>query len=94
MIVVSRRTDIVKTGQVFAVVCSTEFVDPSSEEEVLLPSHEEGRSVTKLRKPTVAVCDWTTTLALGEVQGTGGLVPIPLLREICGKAKLPFISER
>jgi mRNA-degrading endonuclease toxin of MazEF toxin-antitoxin module len=94
MIVASRRQDIVRTGQVFAVVCSTQFGEPPGPNEVLLPSDAERPCVTQLRQPTVAVCDWTTPLPVREIQETAGLVPTGLLREICKKAGILLAPER
>lgn len=42
----------------------------------------------------MAVCDWTTTLAVEDVRDTGGVVPATLLREICIRAGLTFTTER
>ena len=59
MIIASRRTDILRTARLVAVVCSTDFDEPLLPTEVLLPSHPEGLCRTELRHATVAVCDWT-----------------------------------
>lgn len=83
-----------RTKQVFAVVCSTDFKEPPLSEEVRLPSDPEGLSVTKLRQDTVAVCDWTATFPVSQIQETGGLVPTSLLREICEKAGITYVPER
>ncbi len=93
-IVASRRTEILRTGSLIAVVCSTRFGDPLEPMEVRLPADPEGRSITRLREDTVAVCDWTTEFAASDIRETGGLVPAPLLREICRLSGLPFPSER
>ncbi len=94
MIVTSRRTDILRTGQVFAVVCSTDFPEPPGPGEVLLPSDPDGHSLTHLRKRTVAVCDWTTPFPVSAIEETGGLVPTALLREICRLAGITYQPER
>ena len=94
MIVASRRVDIVRTGQVFAVVCSTDFAEPLEPDEVRLPSDPDGRCVTGLKQNTVAVCNWTTPFPAGQIQKTGGLVPTHLLREICEKAGIVYVPER
>ena len=94
MIVATRRVDIIRSGLVFAVVCSTDFAEPLLPEEVRLPFEAEGRCVTKLRKDTVAVCDWTVTLPTDSIEETGGLVPAYLLREIFEKAGIAFTPER
>lgn len=94
MIVTSRRADIVRTGQVFAVVCSTSFEEPLEPDEIRLPSHPEGRCVTQLREDTVAVCNWTTPFPVAQIQKTSGLVPTALLREVCEKAGITYVPER
>jgi mRNA-degrading endonuclease toxin of MazEF toxin-antitoxin module len=94
MIIVTRRVDILRTGTLIAVVCSTDFTEPLEPIEVRLPSHPEGRCVTRLEKETVAVCDWTTKFIASEIHETGGLVPAHLLREICRLAGLTYPYER
>jgi hypothetical protein len=94
MIVTTRRSDIVRTGQVFAVVCSTNFEEPLEPDEIRLPSSSEGACVTQLREDTVAVCNWTTPFPVAEIRKTSGLVPTSLLREICEKAGITYLPER
>ena len=94
MIVTSCRRDILRTGEVFAVVCSTTFTEPLEANEVRLPSHPAGRCITQLRVDTVAVCNWTTPFAVDQIHKTGGLVPSSLLREICQKAGITVVPER
>ena len=94
MIVATRRVDIVRTGKLIAVVCSTDFSEPLEPIEVRLPFHPEGRCVTSLKADTVAVCDWTTTFTASDIHETGGLVPSHLLKEICRLAGLIYPSER
>ena len=94
MIIATRRADILRTGSVFAVVCSTSFGEPLEPVEVRLPSDPEGRCIARLRENTVAVCDWTTEFPAAEIRETGGLVPAHLLREICRLAGLAFPHER
>ncbi len=94
MIVLTRRGDILRTGQVFAVVCSTTFEEPIEPGEVRLPFEPAGRCVTQLREDTVAVCNWTTPFPAAQIGRTGGLVPTALLREICSKAGIIYSPER
>jgi hypothetical protein len=95
MIVVSRRVDLIRTGRLLAVVCSTRF-DPDDilPQEVLLPYREDGKGPTRLARPTVAVCDWTTPYDVADIRETSGIVPGDLLREICRLADITFPSER
>jgi mRNA-degrading endonuclease toxin of MazEF toxin-antitoxin module len=94
MIIASRRTDILRTGRLVAVVCSTDFEEPLLPTEVLLPSDPEGLCRTELRHATVAVCDWTVQFDALEIKETGGLVPAELLRKICAMAGLAYPAER
>jgi hypothetical protein len=94
MIVTSRRADITRTGQVFAVVCSTDFEEPIGSDEVRLPFDREGRCITQLREDTVAVCNWTAPFPVANIRKTGGLVPTHLLRAICVKAGVTYVPER
>ena len=94
MIVATRRVDILRTGVVVAVVCSTDFTEPLTPEEARLPFEPEGRCVTKLRRDTVAVCDWIVTLPADSIEETGGLVPSDLLREIFARAGITLAPER
>ena len=94
MIVTTRRADIIRTRQVFAVVCSTDFREPVGPDEVRLPFDPQGRCITKLKQDTVAVCIWTTPLPVEQIRMTSGLVPTALLREICEKAGITYLPER
>ncbi len=94
MIVVSRQVDIIRTGQVFVVVCSTDFEPPVRDHEVELPHDTDRKSITGLPKPTVAVCNWTTTYSVVDIRETAGLIPAHLLREIRRKAGIDLPPER
>jgi mRNA-degrading endonuclease toxin of MazEF toxin-antitoxin module len=94
MVVATRRTDILRTGRLVAVVCSTDFEEPLESIEVRLPSHPEGRCATHLKYDTVAVCDWIAPFQASDIRETGGLVSATLLKEICRLAGLDYPSER
>lgn len=94
MIVVNRQVDIARTGQVFAVVCSTDFDPPVRDIEVELPHDTDRPSVTRLPRPTVAVCNWTTTYRVADIRVTAGIIPAHLLREIRLKAGIALPPER
>jgi len=93
MVVTTRVADIRRTGQFFAVVCSTDFeagrLHPN---EVPIPQ----APCTRLDKPTVAVCDWTATFAVSDVDDDddGGFVPTVVFREICRVAGITYVPER
>ena len=94
MVVVNATKEIVRTGRVAVVVCSTEFARPLTTVEVELPSHPEGRCVSKLTRETVAVCDWSASLPCSDLDSESGVVPTAILREICQKAGFSIVSER
>jgi len=91
MIVVSSGTEIAREGFVRAIVCSTLFTTTSLQpNEIRLPYQDQGRCVTRLKDPTVAVCDWTVRLPIDDVPSPLGCVPTEVLREIFEKAGLAF----
>lgn len=94
MIVATRRSDIIKTQEVIVVVCSTDFVEPLRSHEVRLPSQSDGMGLSRLKKDTVAVCDWVIRLPVADAWETGGLITGGLLREIYQRAGIPYIPER
>ncbi len=94
MVAVNSRTDIVRTGVVAAIVCSTSFARPLLADEVELPSDPEGRSITRLREATVAVCNWRAEIPHASIDQIGGIIPTASLREICRKANIPYASQR
>lgn len=94
MIVTTPWRDIARTKTVVLVVCSTEFDEPPKDDEVLLPHDTQGRTITQLREPTAAVCDWIVSFAVGDIKETAGIVPTEILKTICTKAGILFIAER
>ncbi len=94
MIVVNRGFDINRDRRVVAVVCSTDFAEPLGPAEVLLPSDPDGRVRTRLRSPTVAVCDWKIAFDADAIIPDEGMVTSALLREIRDRAGLSYGPER
>ena len=94
MIITTRRADIVRTGQTFAIICSTQFEEPIQHDEVLMPREPSGKCLTQPREPTVAVCNGSTTLTVDQIQRTSGLVSSAIVREICRKANFTYPTER
>lgn len=93
-IVATRRVDYLRGSRVVAVGCSTDFVEPLTPTEIALPFHPEGRVVTGLRQPTVAVCDWIEEFPPRTTFETGGMVPGGLLRTIFATAGIVVPPER
>ncbi len=88
MIAVSSDADIRQNKATVAVVCSTDFDKPLEPFEVQLPFSPDGRCRTKLRKPTVAVCDWTTVFRVDDIEEYGGWLEQSVVLEILAKANL------
>jgi hypothetical protein len=93
-IIATRRVDILKGSPIAAIGCSTRFAEPLGPTEILLPSDPEGHSGTRLREPTVAVCDWIEEFPAGTPFVTGGMVPGALLRTIFEAAGIVVPPER
>jgi hypothetical protein len=99
MIVATRRTELIRTGKLIAVVCSTDFdYNTLAPDEVELPSDAAGKCSTELKKRTVAVCDWTAEFDVDEIikqpDDITGIVHTVLLKEICEKAGITLPTER
>jgi len=96
MIVCSPVKDINAGKPIVFVVCSTikegQIILP---DEVELPSDPEGKCVTRLKEPTVAVCNWVVTLNQRNILSTeGGMVPTALRNTIHHIANIPLIYSR
>jgi hypothetical protein len=77
--------DMVDADSFLAVAGSTSFPEPLPNECVLLPWHPEGKVKTKLKRKTVAVCNWMVKLGVAEVREIGGFVPPEIMKAILEK---------
>ena len=55
--------------------------------QVALPWHRQGRTTTRLNKPSVAVCTWVFTSPVSSIRASGGIVPARPLLQILEKIK-------
>ena len=73
--------------KIHIVAGTTKFDEPLSPLEVKLPSEDRqgGHHSTRLRSPTVIVCDWTEVIDVADIEGYAGVVPASILAEILRK---------
>ena len=81
-VVVSTEVDVAGQKGVAAVAVTTSFTDPPPPAHLELPWDPFGRSSTRLRRRSAAVCNWIVVAAHTDVEATGGYVPPPILLEI------------
>lgn len=69
------------------VAGTTKFDEPLKPLEVKLPSDDRpgGHHRTRLRIPTVIVCDWIELIDVAAIEGYAGVVPDAVLAEILRK---------
>ena len=95
MIVATRRGDINRTGRLVARGLFDVDRRPARPDGSPAPLPPRGRAcATRLRVPTIAVCDRTASFSAAEIAETGGIVGASILKEICEKAGIAFPLER
>lgn len=67
LVIVSKSSEIVRTGSFYAVAITGEFSKPLQADEVPLPWHPHGRCKSGLTKESVAKCTWMRQLLLTDV---------------------------
>lgn len=89
MIVISDPVDIASTGQVRVVVCSTKISKPKRDVDVELPWAADGKSLTRLRERTIAVCDWIDCIPVAGIMPDdyAGILKRAKLEEVLSHAK-------
>ena len=65
-----------------AVSATAFYDDPRPPQYVVLPWQREGRVMTGLNKPCVAVCDWITEFLQDDIDRVSGSVPTEILLTI------------
>lgn len=97
MILLTPRSEIARTGNALAVVCSTDFTEPLRDNEVFIPTYADSRHCpTGLRSRTVAICDWIDEISVDKIrpEHRGGLVPRDVMKAICDEIGIPLSSDR
>lgn len=71
-------------------VGSSQISSPLAPNEVLLPAGNKAKHpLTKLKRPTVIVCDWIEEISYSNVLQWGGETPPTVLLEILSKLPKP-----
>jgi hypothetical protein len=76
VIILTPDEQIGQAKELFGVVASNTaaVINPRPPHCIDLPFHPSGRVGTKLRKPTVAVCNWVVAVDRAEIEDMGGIV--------------------
>ncbi len=86
VVIITRESEIAGAPELVGVVASNTAANQSSRREtwIELPWHPAGRVSTRLRKPTVAVCEWLAVVNPAELrdEDLGGRVPASVLEQI------------
>lgn len=85
LVILTATAEITPNVPFVAVAGTTQVSKPLPPDRVHLPWHPTGNVRTRLRKPTVVVCDWLVELRVEDVIATGGIVPPTELGVILSK---------
>lgn len=81
-VIVTATEEIRPDHSVVGVAITTTFADPPPADHVSLPWDPTGRSATRLRRRSAAVCSWVVAVRPGEVGSVVGRVPADVLLQI------------
>ncbi|MSU77721.1 MAG: hypothetical protein EXS16_06460 [Gemmataceae bacterium] len=84
-VVVSSDDQITQTNPIQVVAISSRIPDQLPDDHVALPWHPKGHPRTGLKLKCAAVCTWTTTVLMSEIEDIAGIVPGTVLAEIVRK---------
>ena len=82
VIIVTGNADLPAAEEIAGVAVTTTFAEPPPAEHVALPWDPLGRSITRLRRRSAAVCNWLVTFAPGDVEAIAGQLPPQTLVEV------------
>src|SRR6186997_859891 len=86
VVIITPESEVATASTLVGVVASNTAAlkIPRPKSYIELPWHPAGRVATRLRKPTVAVCEWLVTVKPDEVaeNNVGGRVPATILEKI------------
>lgn len=87
--ILTRSDEIATATDLVGVVASSTAAkqDPRPNYYIEIPYHPSGRVCTKLKQPTVAVCNWSVTVIKNEIDeaNIGGHVPPTIMELIVNK---------
>ena len=81
-VVITPTKELISGKPFFVVTATTKFTEPLPRDQLPLPWQREGKVRTQLRQPTVAVCNWVTSILEADVLQFGGVVPPKVMVEI------------
>jgi mRNA-degrading endonuclease toxin of MazEF toxin-antitoxin module len=84
-VIVTPTEEIRPDGDVVHVAITGSVNAVPAEMQVVLPWQAQGRTKTRLTKPSVAVCNWIFTSPVSNIQNYGGIVPDRQLLQILDK---------
>ncbi|HVA50118.1 MAG TPA: type II toxin-antitoxin system PemK/MazF family toxin [Pirellulales bacterium] len=85
-VILTRDSELDATKSFFVAAGSCQVSSPLAANEVLLPSGGSlPHPLTRLKKPTVIVCDWIEEVTYSDVIQWGGETPPTALLEILSK---------
>lgn len=89
-VILTRDCDLDPVQPFHVAVGSSQISSPLAPNEVLLPAGVKSRHpLTKLKRPTVIVCDWIAEVRYSDVLQWGGEAPPTVLLEILSKPPGP-----
>lgn len=83
--VTQRVTVSVEDDLIPVIVGSTKVFEPLPDDQVLIHKDYQRHPTTKLKRPTVLICSWTSAVKFGDVQEVGGFIP--------ARQSLPMIKK-
>ena len=86
-IILTPTEEIRPDGDLVLVAITGSVNAAPADVEVTLPWHRQGRTTTRLNKPSVAVCTWVFTSPVSSIRALGGIVPARPLLQILEKIK-------
>ena len=88
VIILTPNSEIPSEPELFGVVCShsSYYSKPWPDDYIEIPHNPRGVGQTKLKKPTVAICNWGTSVHKNIPQeDIGGVVPSRILVQVFQK---------
>ncbi len=86
-IILTPTAEIRPGGDLVLVAITGSVNAAPADVQVALPWHRQGRTATRLNKPSVAVCTWVFTRPASSIRGYGGVVPDRQMLQILDKIK-------
>lgn len=91
VIILTPSNELAEEDTIVGVVASNtaSSVSPRPHSYIAVPYQEDGRVRTKLREPTVAVCEWLVEIEKSQIasDNIGGIVPPSCLKQILDKVE-------